>query len=64
MTAAGFHSTFRGLKGHCLKKKMTKTVIIFLKQIMFISGFLIKNSNATENYSVYITEIVPLRGVN
>ena len=35
-----------------LKKKMTEIVIIFLKQVTFISEFLLKNSNATENYSV------------
>ena len=46
-----------------LKKKMTKNVIIFLKQITFISEFLLKNSNGTENYSV-TTGMVPLMGVN
>ena len=34
------------------KKKMTEIVVIFLKQVTFISEFLLKNSNATENYSV------------
>ena len=52
-----------GLKGHCLEIKMTKNVIIFLKQITFISEFLLKNSNGTENYSV-TTRMVPLMGVN
>ena len=33
-------------------KKMTEIVVIFLKQVTFISEFLLKNSNATENYSV------------
>ena len=33
-------------------KKMTEIVVIFLKQATFISEFLLKNSNATENYSV------------
>ena len=31
---------------------MTEIVVIFLKQVTFISEFLLKNSNATENYSV------------
>ena len=35
-----------------LNKKMTEIVIILLKQVTFISEFLLKNSNATENYSV------------
>ena len=35
-----------------LKKTMTEIVVIFLKQVTFISEFLLKNSNATENYSV------------
>ena len=30
----------------------TVNVVIFLKQVTFISEFLLKNSNATENYSV------------
>lgn len=42
---------------------MTKIVIIFLKQVTFISKLLLKNSNATKNYSV-ITEMASLRGVN
>lgn len=33
-------------------KKMTEIVVLFLKQVTFISEFLLKNSNATENYSV------------
>ena len=33
-------------------KKMTEIVVIFLKEVTFISEFLLKNSNATENYSV------------
>ena len=33
-------------------KKKTEIVVIFLKQVTFISEFLLKNSNATENYSV------------
>ena len=33
-------------------KKVTEIVVIFLKQVTFISEFLLKNSNATENYSV------------
>ena len=40
-----------GSKGHRLEKKMTEIVVIFLKQVTFISEFLLKNSNATENYS-------------
>ena len=49
-----------------LKKKMTEIVVIFLKQVTFISEFLLKNSNATENYSqlLLLTEMVSLRGVN
>ena len=35
-----------------LKKKMTEIVVIILMQVTFISEFLLKNSNATENYSV------------
>ena len=35
-----------------LKKKMTEIIVIFLMQVTFISEFLLKNSNATENYSV------------
>ena len=31
---------------------MTEIVVVFLKQVTFISEFLPKNSNATENYSV------------
>ena len=42
---------------------MTKIIIIFLRQETFTSEFLLKNSNAAENYSV-ITEMVSLRGVN
>ena len=34
------------------KTKKTEIVVIFLKQVTFISEFLLKNSNATENYSV------------
>ena len=45
-----------------LKNKMTEILVIFLKQVTFISELLLKNSNATENYSV--TEMVSLRGVN
>ena len=33
-------------------KKMTEIVVIFLKQVTLISEFLLKNSIATENYSV------------
>ena len=33
-------------------KKMSGIVVIFLKQVTFISEFLLKKSNATENYSV------------
>ena len=33
-------------------KKKTEIVVIFLMQVTFISEFLLKNSNATENYSV------------
>ena len=39
-------------KAHRLEKKVTEIVVIFLKQVTFISEFLLKNSNATENYSV------------
>ena len=35
-----------------LKKKMTEIVVIFLKQVTLISEFLLKNSYATESYSV------------
>ena len=35
-----------------LKKKITEIVVIFLKQVTFISEFLLRNSNATESYSV------------
>ena len=42
---------------------MTKIEIIFLKQVTFISKFLLKNSNATKNYSVN-KEMLSLRGVN
>ena len=31
---------------------MTEIIVIFLKQVIYISEFLLKNSNATENYSV------------
>ena len=50
-----------GLKGHCLEKK--HYVIIFLKQITFISEYLLENSNGAENYSV-TTGMVPFMGVN
>ena len=36
-----------------LKKKMTEIAVIFLMQVTFISEFLLKNSNATENYCYY-----------
>ena len=43
---------------------MTEIVVIFLKQVTFISEFLLKNSNATENYSVISNRMVSLRSVN
>ena len=45
-------------------KKMTEIVVIFLKQVTFISEFLLKNSNATEIILLLLTEMVSLRGVN
>ena len=45
-------------------KKMTEIVVIFLKQVTFISEFLLKNSNATEIILLLLTEMVFLRGVN
>ena len=33
-------------------KKNTEIIVIFLKQVTFISEFLLENSNATENDSV------------
>ena len=43
---------------------MTEIVVIFLKQVTFISEFLLKNSNATENYSVITNRNGISRGVN
>ena len=45
-------------------KKMTEIAVIFLKQVTFISEFLLKNSNATEIILLLLTEMVSLRGVN
>ena len=43
---------------------MTKIIILFRKQVTFISEFLLKKTrHATENYSV-ITEMVSLRGAS
>ena len=43
---------------------MTEIVVIFLKQVTFISEFLLKNSNATENCSVITNRNGSPRGVN
>ena len=45
-------------------KKMTEIVVIFLKQVTFISEFLLKNSNATEIILLLLTEMISLRSVN
>ena len=43
---------------------MTEIVVIFLKQVTFISEFVLKNSNAIEIILLLLTEMVSLRGVN